>query len=306
MVALVGYTGFVGSNIYAQGGVDKAYNSKNIADAYGTMPDLLIYAGLRAEKYLANTCPDADRELIFEAEKNIEKIAPKRIILISTIDVFSHPVNVCEDDKVCGENSQAYGRNRYLLEEWVRERFDDALIVRLPGLYGNNIKKNFIYDFINIIPPMLQECKFRELIEKEPLIEDYYEQQSNGFYRCKQFTAPEKAALKECFKNVGFTAINLTDSRNIYQFYPLSRLWDDMKVALRYNIPIFHPATEPISVGELYKYLTGNIFVNEIAPQPVYYNYRTKYAELFGGQNGYLMNKHQVLKDIGQFVAQSL
>ena len=47
--ALVGYTGFVGSNIYAAGSFDGAYNSKNIEEAYGTNPDLLIYAGLRAE-----------------------------------------------------------------------------------------------------------------------------------------------------------------------------------------------------------------------------------------------------------------
>ena len=30
--ALVGYTGFVGSNIYATGKIDAAYNSKNIKD----------------------------------------------------------------------------------------------------------------------------------------------------------------------------------------------------------------------------------------------------------------------------------
>lgn len=69
MKALVGYTGFVGSNIYAEGTFDVAYNSKNIEEAYGTNPDLLIYAGLRAEKYLANNAPEKDMELIFQAEK---------------------------------------------------------------------------------------------------------------------------------------------------------------------------------------------------------------------------------------------
>ena len=44
MKALVGYTGFVGSNIYAgaNGKIDASYNSKNIEEAYGTEPDLLI------------------------------------------------------------------------------------------------------------------------------------------------------------------------------------------------------------------------------------------------------------------------
>ena len=49
MTSLVGYTGFVGSNIYksAGGRIKGLYNSKNIEDAYDTTPDLLIYAGVR-------------------------------------------------------------------------------------------------------------------------------------------------------------------------------------------------------------------------------------------------------------------
>ena len=50
MKALVGYTGFVGSNIYDAGDFDAFYNSKNIQEAYGTEPDLLIYAGMRLKK----------------------------------------------------------------------------------------------------------------------------------------------------------------------------------------------------------------------------------------------------------------
>ena len=47
MIALVGYTGFVGSNICAVAGkeIEAVYNSKNIEEAFGTCPDLLIYAG---------------------------------------------------------------------------------------------------------------------------------------------------------------------------------------------------------------------------------------------------------------------
>lgn len=91
MKALVGYTGFVGSNLYTSGDFDAAYNSKNIQEAYGTCPDLLVYAGLRAEKYLANNAPEKDMEQIIEAEQNIKKIRPKKLVLISTIDVFKEP-----------------------------------------------------------------------------------------------------------------------------------------------------------------------------------------------------------------------
>ena len=57
---LVGYTGFVGSNLSCQYDFTERYNSKNIEDAYGSKPDLLIYAGIRAEKYLANQDPNKD------------------------------------------------------------------------------------------------------------------------------------------------------------------------------------------------------------------------------------------------------
>ena len=102
--ALVGYTGFVGSNLYDTGKIDAVYNSKNIEEAYGTCPNLLIYAGLRAEKYLANNAPEKDMELIRQAEKNITKINPKKLVLISTIDVFKIPKNVNENSAIDTEN----------------------------------------------------------------------------------------------------------------------------------------------------------------------------------------------------------
>ena len=80
MVSLVGYTGFVGSNIYSSGNFDEVYDSKNILEAYGTNPDLLIYSGLPAEKYLANNNPKKDMELILGAEKNISLINKKGVI----------------------------------------------------------------------------------------------------------------------------------------------------------------------------------------------------------------------------------
>ena len=118
MKALVGYTGFVGSNIYDAGDFDAFYNSKNIQEAYGTEPDLLIYAGLRAEKYLANNAPEKDMELIYQAEENITMIAPKKLVLISTIDVIKNPMGVDEnsdiDLMVVFNNSEGYKPQAFL------------------------------------------------------------------------------------------------------------------------------------------------------------------------------------------------
>lgn len=301
MNALVGYTGFVGGNLYENGDFDAVYNSKNIQSAFGTSTDLLVYAGLRAEKYLANNEPSKDMKLIIEAEDNISKINFKKLVLISTIDVFKITSGVDENTPIDTDNLHAYGYNRYQLEIWVRKHYPDALIIRLPGLFGKNIKKNFIYDFINVIPFMLKEGKFKELVEKEPALNSYYQQQSNGFYKVN-VDEPDRERLKQIFLCLGFSALNFTDSRSRYQFYNLSRFWDDMKIALGAGITLWHPATEPISTGELYHFLTGKEFSNEINGIPADYDCRTIYDGLFGGKDGYICDKDSVMNDIRRFV----
>ncbi len=301
MKALVGYTGFVGSNIYATGDFDAVYNSKNIKEAYGTNPDLLIYSGLRAEKYLANSAPEKDMELIYQAEENISKINPKSLVLISTIDVFKNPKGVDENTSIDTENLHAYGYNRYQLELWVREKYPDALIIRLPGLFGKNIKKNFIYDYINLIPYMLKVEKFRELAEMDPELNNYYNLQDNGFYKVS-VSDIDREKLKDKFRTLGFSALNFTDSRSVYQFYNLGRLWDDIQIALQNGIKLWHPATEPVSAGELYKYLTGKEFVNKLGGIPADYDYKTIYDVIFGGKCGYISDKDKILREIKEFV----
>lgn len=302
MNVLVGYTGFVGSNLYITGDFDKVFNSQNIEESYGLNPDLLVYAGLRAEKYLANSNPEKDMELIYQAEQNIRKINPKQLVLISTVDVYKEPFGVDEEATIEQEGLQAYGLNRYRLECWVRENYPSGLIVRLPGLFGKNIKKNFIYDYINVIPFMLKSEKFNELSGKEPHLTNYYDLQDNGYYKCKNLTEQEKKELKKIFLKIDFSALNFTDSRSKYQFYPLDRLWRDIKIALENGIYLFNPATEPITSSELYKYLTGREFVNELSGNPAYYDYKTIHDSIFGGSGGYIINKNEILKNIQCFI----
>ena len=305
--ALVGYTGFVGSNICAAGDFDGLYNSRNIQDAYGTKPELLIYAGLRAEKYLANTAPEKDMELIVQAEENISRIQPRKLVLISTIDVFRNPSGVDENSEIVTDGLHPYGYDRFVLEQWVREQYPDALIVRLPGLFGWNIKKNFIYDFIHVVPFMLKADKFEELSFREPVLQQCYQLQENGFYRLTA-TEDEKEALKEVFHRLGFSALNFTDSRSRYQFYDLSRLWSDIQIALDAGLTLFHPATEPVSAAEVYTFLTEESFCNELSgAAPANYDYRTMYAQLFGRkqESGYIMTKEEVMTAIRQFVTES-
>ncbi|MBP3609397.1 MAG: sugar nucleotide-binding protein [Lachnospiraceae bacterium] len=300
---LVGYTGFVGSNIAAKHEFSGLFNSKNVQEAYGENPDLLVYSGVKAEMFLANRNPEADFAMMEEALGNIRNIAPKKLVLISTIAVYHNPDNVDEEAAIEESNLAAYGKNRMYLEKKVRESFPDALIVRLPGLYGANLKKNFIYDFIKIIPAMLTEEKYRNLSGNSQLIQDSYYNLENGFYKYKGLEKEEEQKLKEEFEKAGFSALNFTDSRGTYQYYNLENLWNDIKIALKHDIKLLNLAVEPVTAGELFFFLTGQEFVNCMDKPVPYFNYRTKHAEYFGGADGYIKTKEAVLEDIKKYVS---
>lgn len=304
--ALVGFTGFVGSNLSKSHEFQGLYNSKNIQEAFGTNPDLLVYSGIRAEKFVANKFPEKDYEIILNAIDNIKKINPKKLVLISTIDVYKSPIDVNENTLIDENDLQPYGKNRHLLEKWVEENFTDYLIVRLPGLFGLNIKKNFIYDIINFIPSLLNKEKFQELILKNPELESFYSLNNDGFYKCNDLTLAERASLKQIFETLNFSALNFTDSRGVFQFYNLGNLWKHINIALEKSINKLNLATEPISVEELYGYIFNSEFKNEITDAPPYYDFRTIHFNDFNGENGYIFSKEKVLKEIKDFVGGNL
>ena len=72
---------------------------------------------------------------------------------------------------------------------------------------------------------MLTEAKFNELCEKNDFIKNYYKKQDNGFYECIEINEDERKELKNYFREIGFSALNFTDSRGKFQFYNLSYLF---------------------------------------------------------------------------------
>ena len=91
---------------------DNKYNSKNIHTAYGTEPELCIYSGVPSAMFLANSAPEKDLEVIKNAIRNIEKIKPQKLVLISTVAVYNKSFGVNEDSEILEGESSAYGRNR--------------------------------------------------------------------------------------------------------------------------------------------------------------------------------------------------
>ena len=298
MSMLVGYTGFVGSNLCLSHAFDHLINSKNIDQAFGVNPDLLIYSGVPAEMFLANKDPEKDKAIIDNAKRNIELINPQKIVLISTVAVYDKTLGVDENYVPDTENLLPYGVHRLDLENWVEQNYEHHLIVRLPAIYGENQKKNFIYDYINFIPGMLNAAKYTELSQVSSIIRDAYYQLDNGFFKCKDLNSDERKDLRNAFEEAGFSALNFTDSRSVYQFFWLNNLYAQIEKCLAEGIGKINLVTPPVSVSELHMYLSGKPFENITNKAPYNYDVRTKYYP-----GGYIMSKDEELQQIKAFVS---
>ncbi len=148
--ALIGYTGFVGSNLLRAHSFDDLYNSSNIGDIVGKHYSLLVCAGVPAVKWKANKEPQQDREQIAALIGPLSNVTADRFILISTIDVYSSPSEPHDESKdPFDSEAQPYGKHRLEVEQWATEHFSDTLIVRLPALFGPGLKKNVIFDLLH-------------------------------------------------------------------------------------------------------------------------------------------------------------
>ena len=299
---LVGSTGFVGGNLLASHDFSAVCHSSDIADHFGARPDLCVYAGVPAAMFLANADPEADLAVMAAARENLRRIAPRRLVLISTIAVYEDSRGRDEDSPMDSENLPAYGKNRLQLERWVRQDHPDALIVRLPALYGKGLKKNFLYDLHTITPAMLRPEKYNELAAKSELVKAAYSPADNGFYKLNG--AVDAAALRAWFAAADFNALAFTDSRSRYQFYNLGRLWRDISAALAAGLTLLNLTTPPLTAAAVYEAVTGKAgWKNELAKTPFAYDLRSRFAGVLApGAQDYLCSEQQELDDIVQFM----
>jgi nucleoside-diphosphate-sugar epimerase len=243
--ALIGHTGFVGGNLLREYPFSGRYNSTNIENIAGMQFDLVVCAGAPAAKWKANQEPLVDRACLGRLMAALERVKTQRFVLISTVDVYGQVNGVDEESPPTG--ATPYGRHRLELEKFVRERFQ-ALVVRLPALFGPGLKKNAIYDLMN-----------DNQIEK-------------------------------------------IDSRAVFQFYNLRRLWRDIRIAAGARLSLLHLATEPVSMAEVARCAFGREWVNHLLGTPPNYDLRTRHAALFGGTGGYICHKMRVLAELAEFV----
>lgn len=147
---LVGYTGTVGKNLLNQSLFSEIYNSSNIETIKNKTFDEVYLSCLPATKWMINKNPDKDTENMNKIIELLKTIKCKFVYLISTIDIYPIKNNESDEDTYIEYDiCDTYGKNRYLFEQFIINNFDNYLIARLPGLFGDYLKKNIIYDLIN-------------------------------------------------------------------------------------------------------------------------------------------------------------
>jgi hypothetical protein len=160
---LVGYSGFVGSNLLKQAGFDDLYRSTNIHEIRGHGYGLLVCAGVPAVKWHANKFPEEDRANIDRLLDHLSTVQATKFVLISTVDVYPVTVGVNESFDCTSVPNHPYGTHRLYLEQKLTSMFRELHILRLPGLFGAGLKKNVIYDLLhdNCLPAIHPDSVFQ-------------------------------------------------------------------------------------------------------------------------------------------------
>lgn len=91
------------------------------------------------------------------------------------------------------------------------------------------------------------------------------------------------------------------ESRNIFQFYPMSRLWKDIETSLDNNLSLVHLTSEPISVKEVAKEAFGLNFDQKLDRQLVCYDFRSKHHKIWGKEAPYQYSKLEELDAIEDY-----
>ena len=147
--ALIGYTGFIGSNLLDFKKTFVRYNSKNIHKIKNRKFDIIICAGTSSKIWIAKKKPKEDKKKIVNLINNLKTVKAKKFILVSTSEVYGKSKICLETNQNLEKVNSNYGLNRLMLENFLEKKFENHCILRLPIVYGKNFSKNCIFDLIN-------------------------------------------------------------------------------------------------------------------------------------------------------------
>lgn len=263
---LIGKTGFVGSALLRQADFAHRYNRSNIDEIAGQAFSTVVCAAAPGSMIEANRSPDTDRAQIHALMDRLSAIRCDRFVLISSIAVLADFAGACDESTSEFQAELAYGRHRRELEAFVEDHFASHLVVRLPALFGQGLRKNFIFDLLNPVPSMLTGERRADLVGQldAPLAqwvgELYTPDHVTGLFKLDRSALNgnhRRAALEQAVEQLGFSATQFHHPETTYQYYEIDRLWRDIAIALDAGLSHIHLVSEPLSAARIHRRLTG-------------------------------------------------
>lgn len=309
MDALIGNTGFVGGHLCRQHHFEAKFNSRNIEEAGLRDYDTVVCAAAPGSMFEANRFPDRDRERMTELIAQLARIRADRFILVSSIAVLDDFAGRYDESTTAFQTELAYGRHRRELEVFCQGHFADCLIIRLPALFGDGLKKNFLFDILNPMPTMLTDEGYRGLFHAlSPAVRDtvaavYVWDTGLGMHvvdRMALERSGRRSALDAAVLAAGFSAIQFTNPDSRFQYYDITRLWSDIGRCKHVDLDVIHLAPEPLNAGDVYQAVTQRTMPSSTARVHCE-DMRTSHSTLWGRDNGYIEDATAVLSRIVRF-----
>jgi hypothetical protein len=265
---LIGCTGLVGSNLSMQRHFSCAVHSSDIYKIHGYAFDTVVCAGISGTKWKANLDPGGDKRKIDRLFRSLEQVRAKKFILISTIDVYGDTEGrVDEDYDPSNDLNHSYGKHRQQVEQKINSMYEDVVIVRLPGIYGRNLKKNAIFDLL-----MNHEI---EKLDSRSVYQWYSLDQLNSHIQ-----------------------IAVTHELSIINLFPEPCVTGELIEEVFPDIYEIDSATGYINPKKLH---SAQRKITPINYDVKKYDLRTKYSQLFASEGYYIYPKSYVLKLISTF-----
>jgi len=148
--ALVINNGELGSNLLNSYKFDHLFTYDNFQEANGKNFKELLFAALPDSKERANKYSQEDTDIIENMKNILKTIKVDRIIVISTIEVYNDIDRELDEDYDCDWFiNHPYGNHRYMFEYFIKNRFENHHIIRLPHIFEHVKKSDLINEIIN-------------------------------------------------------------------------------------------------------------------------------------------------------------
>ncbi|WP_086607032.1 hypothetical protein [Erythrobacter donghaensis] len=308
---LIGHTGFVGGALLRQTRFDACFNSANIAAIAGQSFGTLVCAAAPGSMIEANRAPERDAAQIDALIARLAQVRAERFVLISSIAVLADFAGGDDESTGAFQQDLAYGRHRRALEAFVESHFPASLIIRLPALFGQGLRKNFLFDLLNPVPSLLTAAKRDALMAAlDPALSGWVEtlyapDAVTGLLKLDRAALNadrRRAALEDAVTALGASATQFHHPETTYQYYPTDRLWQDIGIALDAGLSHLHLVAEPLTAAAIHQRLTGRA-MPETPARLHREDMRTRHAALWGATGPYQFSAAATLDRLAAFFA---